>query len=152
MFLSEALIFSVIMFTVPYMVNSEKAGTIAWDISEAFVAWSCGMTALGYAKQYLNKNNRFRKLANEAIYPFYLLHQPVIVAVGYFIVRWDVAITWKVLSITIFSLLITIVMYWFLVRPFNAMRLIFGMKLIRKEKQLLKPVRIQGLITETVKK
>jgi peptidoglycan/LPS O-acetylase OafA/YrhL len=106
----------------------QKAGNLLWDMLEPFVAFSCGLTAIGFGKQYLTKNNRLRKLANEAIYPFYLLHQPVIVVVGYYMVKWDISILWKVVFITIASFAITIAIYWFLIRPFNFIRVIFGMK------------------------
>ena len=56
------------------------------------------MTAIGFAKQYLNRNSGLRRLANEAIYPFYLLHQPVIVVIGYFIIQWDIAVLGKLSS------------------------------------------------------
>jgi peptidoglycan/LPS O-acetylase OafA/YrhL len=134
LYLIETAIFTVMLLTLPYMVVSEKLGNLLWDVLEPFVAWSCGIAALGYAKQYLNKNNKFRHLANEAIYPFYLVHQPAIVVVGYYLIEWELSVFWKVILITTISLLITIAIYWILIRPFNVLRIIFGMK--RKVKQV----------------
>jgi len=131
------------LVTIPYMVNSEKAGNLIWDMLEPFVALSCGITAIGYAKQYLNTNNKLRKLANEAVYPFYLLHQPIIVVVGYFMVQWEIAIIWKVILITLTSFTLTVSIYWFLIRPFNVLRVIFGLKWLKKE--TLRPVFILPL-------
>lgn len=133
LFLAESVITTILMLTIPYLLNSEKASNVTWDVLEAFVAWSCSLTAIGYAKQYLNKNNKFRKLANEAIYPFYLLHQPIIVVAGYFMVQWDIAILWKVVLISFTSFTLTVGIYWFLIRPFNVLRFIFGMKWIKKQ-------------------
>lgn len=127
-FLTESLIATLVMFTVPYMVNSEKLANYIWDLSGYVLAWSSGLSAIGYAKQYLNKDNQFRKLANEAIYPFYLLHQPIIVILGSLIVELDIAIIWKVFAISISSFLLTIAVYWWLIKRFNLMRLMFGMK------------------------
>lgn len=132
LFLIESIIFSVMLVTIPYMVSSEKAGNLIWDILEPFVALSCGISAIGYANQYLNSNNKFRKLANEAIYPFYLLHQPIIVVMGYIMVQWDVAVLWKVVLITLSSFTLTMAIYWLLIRPFNILRFIFGMKWKKK--------------------
>jgi glucan biosynthesis protein C len=134
LFAIESVIVTVMLFTVPYMMPDEFWGNMAWDILEAFVGWSCGLTAIGYAKQYLTFDNKFRKLANEAIYPFYLLHQPVIVVMGYIVVKWDISILSKVILITTSSLSVTVVIYWFIIRPFNILRIIFGMKRLRKEK------------------
>jgi len=146
LFLIESVIVTVMMFTIPYMMHDEFWRNMTWDILEAFVGWSCGLTAIGYAKQYLTFDNKFRKIANEAIYPFYLLHQPVIVILGYIVVKWDISILWKVILITTSSLSVTVATYWFLVRPFNFLRIIFGMKRLKKEKMeaettfILKPV------------
>ncbi|MEZ5081924.1 MAG: acyltransferase [Bacteroidales bacterium] len=132
-FLVEALITTVVLVTVPYMIG-EKAGNLLWDTLEPFVAFSCGLTAIGFAKQYLTKNNKLRKLANEAIYPFYLLHQPLIVVVGYYMVQWNISVFAKVLFITLTSFTLTVAIYWYLIRPYNALRIIFGMKMNRIEK------------------
>ena len=74
LFLFESVLSTILLLTVPYIFNSENAMNLTWDILEAFVAWSCSLTAIGYAKQYLNFNNKFRKFVNEVIYFFYLLH------------------------------------------------------------------------------
>lgn len=133
LFCIESIVATIMLFTLPYMFSNEFMSDITWQISEAFVGWSCGLTAIGYAKQYLTADNKFRRLANEAIYPFYLIHQPVIVVMGYIIVQWDIAILWKVLLITFSSFIVTVSIYWLLVRPFNVLRVIFGMKRLRKE-------------------
>lgn len=134
LFLIESVMMGTLIVTIPYMVNNGKTGHMIWDILEPFVALSCGFAAIGFAKQHLNFNNSFRKLANEAIYPFYLLHQPIIVVVAYFIVQWEIAIIWKVLFITSTSFTMTVAIYWFLIRPFNVLRFIFGMKWQQKDR------------------
>lgn len=134
LFLAEAVTVSALMFTIPYMLESREAAENVWDILAISVAWSCGLAAIGFARQHLNRDSKFRKLANEAIYPFYLLHQPVIVTVGYYITRWEISVSWKVLAVTLLSFAISVSAYWFLVRPFNLMRVIFGMKSLPKMK------------------
>jgi glucans biosynthesis protein C len=135
LYLAETVAVTIIMFCVPSLAGSERTGEIIYDVSSIFVALTCGITALGFAKQYLNRDSKLRKLANEAIFPFYLLHQPVIVVVGYFIVSLDIAVIWKVVFITISSFTIITGLYWLLIRHLNFLRIIFGMKMIRKEKQ-----------------
>jgi hypothetical protein len=135
LYLAETIAVTTIMFKVPYITGSERTGEIIWDVSSIFVALTCGITALGFAKQYLNRDSKFRKLANEAIFPFYLLHQPVIVVVGYFIVGMHIPVLLKFALITLTSFSIVTGLYWLLIRRFNFLRLIFGMKMIRKVKQ-----------------
>ncbi len=136
LFLGEAIVVSVMLFTIPYMFESEQAGNTVWDILSIFVAWSCGVTAIGFARQHLNRNSRIRKLANEAIYPFYLLHQPLIVVTGSLVIQWEVPVLLKVLSVTLLSFIISVAIYWFMIRPFNVLRLVFGMKINLHDKYL----------------
>ena len=100
-----------------------------------FLAWSCGLAAIGYAKQYLNRDTRFRKVANEAIYPFYLLHQPVILILGFFLIKIEMPDFVRFLILTVSSFGISCALYWFLVKPFNVTRVVFGMKPVARSKR-----------------
>lgn len=133
-YLAEAIAFTIIMFNAEHMIKAENAAEITRDVSSVFLAWSCAITALGFAKQYFNRDSLIRKLANEAIYPFYLLHQPVIVVTGYFTIQLDVAVTWKVMIIMVASFIISAGIYWLIIRPFNLSRIIFGMKKLDKKR------------------
>jgi len=135
LYLAETVAVTIIMFRVPSLAGSEDAGETIWEVSSVVVALTCGITALGFAKQYLNRDSKFRKLANEAIFPFYLLHQPVIVVVGYLMVGLNIAVLLKFVFITLSSFTITAGLYWLLIRRVNLLRIIFGMKIMRKENQ-----------------
>jgi peptidoglycan/LPS O-acetylase OafA/YrhL len=65
--------------------------------------------------------------------PFYLLHQPVIIVIAYFVVQWDVGITLKLLAILGGSLLVTLGLIELLIRPFKVTRMLFGMKPRRRK-------------------
>jgi peptidoglycan/LPS O-acetylase OafA/YrhL len=108
---------------------------MVWGISSIFLAWSCGLAAIGYAKQYLNRNTLFRKVANEAIYPFYLLHQPVILILGFFLNKLGIPDLARFILLTSSSFVITCMLYWYFVRPFNFTRVIFGMKPVTRKKE-----------------
>jgi peptidoglycan/LPS O-acetylase OafA/YrhL len=60
--------------------------------------------------------------------PFYLLHQPVIIVVSYFVIQWDAGIPVKLLVIGISSLLITLGLVELLIRRINPVRTLFGME------------------------
>jgi hypothetical protein len=135
LYLAETVIITIIMFWLPSRAASESMGEIIWDVSSVYIALTCGLTALGFAKHHLNRDSKFRKLANEAIFPFYLLHQPVIVVVGYNVVSLPIPVLLKVVFIICSSFAITSGLYWVLIRRINFLRLIFGMKMIKKEKQ-----------------
>jgi peptidoglycan/LPS O-acetylase OafA/YrhL len=124
-YLVETLLSTILLFFIRYGI---EANQWIYELARITVAWSCGITAVAYAAVYLNKDSSFRKLANEAIYPFYLLHQPLIIVFGYYIIQWDVAVWIKVLSVTFTSFIASVFIYWYFIRPFSFTRVIFGMK------------------------
>jgi peptidoglycan/LPS O-acetylase OafA/YrhL len=128
LYLGEATFATVFMFSSPQLFESGPALDLAWGLSSIFLAWSCGLAAIGYARHYLNRDSRFRKLANEAIYPFYLLHQPVILIIGFFLIKLQMPDLIRLLLLSVSSFVISALLYWYLVRPFNLCRVIFGMK------------------------
>ena len=68
------------------------------------------------------------RYANEAVLPFYLLHEPVIVAAAWLIVRWHAPIAGKYAALVIVSFAVTLGLYETLVRRFRVTRFLFGMK------------------------
>ena len=94
----------------------------------ATIAWSCLLTFLGFASHHMNFSNHFQNYANKAVLPFYIMHQTIIVVIGYFIVDWNLAVFPKYLFMMATSLIIIMVLYEFLVRRVNFLRLLFGMK------------------------
>ena len=124
-FLVQAILASVVWFVSNYQWN------LPFFLNELItitVTWSCSVAVIAYAALGLNKDSLFRKRATEAIYPFYLLHQPVIILFGYCIIQWDVPVLWKAIYVLVFSFTASIGIYWIFIYPFNAMRILFGMK------------------------
>jgi peptidoglycan/LPS O-acetylase OafA/YrhL len=66
------------------------------------------------------------------VLPFYILHQTVLLTVGYFVVRWPIPDLLKWAIILVVSFAIIMALYEFLVRRINVLRFLFGMKLLRK--------------------
>ncbi|MBI5417664.1 acyltransferase family protein [Candidatus Poribacteria bacterium] len=91
-------------------------------------SWSWLITFIGFANHYLNFNNLFLKYANEAVLPFYILHQTVIVVIGYFIRNWNWAIFPKYLFLVTTSFIIIITLYEFAIKRVSILRYLFGMK------------------------
>jgi hypothetical protein len=66
--------------------------------------------------------------ANQAVLPFYLLHEPVIVAAAWVIVRWRAPIPMKYAVLVVVSFAGTLLLYDVLVRRLRVTRLLFGMR------------------------
>jgi peptidoglycan/LPS O-acetylase OafA/YrhL len=92
------------------------------------VAWSAFLTILGYAQLYFTKTPKWLSLSNELIYPFYIFHQTVIVVIGYYVITWQAPISLKVISLFALSFLVTSVICWFIIKPSNVLRFLFGLK------------------------
>lgn len=94
-----------------------------------FNAWFWVLAILGYGKKYLNIKTKFLDYANEAIYPFYILHQTFIVVITYYVVQVkNESILNKYLFVTFISFILTMGVYEFLIKPYNSVRFFFGMK------------------------
>lgn len=115
------------------------AGTIAMTVMlirgeyhDDWLGWFFIMAFLGFGLKCLNVNIPVLKYANEAVLPFYILHQTVLLSVGYFVVRWAIPDLLKWAIIVPISFAIIMSLYEFLVRRNNIMRFLFGMKLLPK--------------------
>src|SRR3990172_3515800 len=90
--------------------------------------WSCILAVLGYGMRYLTANHRLLAYANEGVLPFYILHQPVILILGYFIIPLSLSILAKYLIIAPLAFGITLGLYEYGIRRVNPVRRVFGLK------------------------
>jgi peptidoglycan/LPS O-acetylase OafA/YrhL len=97
---------------------------IAWTIT----SWSAVVFMLSLGAKYLNFSNRVLAYANEAVLPFYLLHQTIILCVGWFVIAWGIGILPKYIIIAAVSFVLIMALYELLIRPFNIVRFFFGMR------------------------
>jgi glucan biosynthesis protein C len=93
--------------------------------------WCWIVAFLGIGSRFLNYSNNFLRYANEAVLPFYILHQPIILSIGYFVVQWDLPIIAKYFIIASTSFMAIMVLYELLVRRINVLRFLFGMRLMK---------------------
>ena len=85
-------------------------GTIAvqaWAWAQA--ATSLGMRVRAFARP-------LPRIVSEAAMPFFVVHQPVIVAVAFVVVRWNAGIGAKLLAVFVVSLAISVALAWALAR------------------------------------
>lgn len=80
--------------------------------------------------------------ATEAVLPFYILHEPVVVVLAYVIVRWQVPLIVKYLAISLPALLLTLLLYELLIRRIAVLRFLFGMKPPAEPQRVLQPAHV----------
>jgi hypothetical protein len=78
--------------------------------------------------RFLDLTNRWLRYGQEAALPFFVLHQPVIIVIAFFVVQLDASILIKLPVIVISSFLVTLGLYDFIVQRIQPLRLVFGMK------------------------
>lgn len=68
--------------------------------------------------------------------PIYVLHQTVIVLLGFYVVEWPISATVKYLTISLISLAIIFGVYDLAVRRTTPTRFLFGMKQPERERRV----------------
>jgi surface polysaccharide O-acyltransferase-like enzyme len=97
-------------------------------LASSRVAWSGKSPAPGR----VNAVRRLGAYLNEAVLPFYVLHETVVVTIAYFILTWELAPGVQFLLISTASLVVTLLLYDFGVRRSPVTRLLFGLKPVRR--------------------
>jgi glucan biosynthesis protein C len=133
--LALTAILLAILFPLYMMIGNPAYGTAQYALLLSLFslwAWCWVLMIMGFGFKHLNFSTPVLGHANEAVLPFYILHQPVLLCVGYFVVRWAVPDLQKWLIIFPTSFVIIVALYEFLVRRFNVMRVLFGMKPLKQ--------------------
>jgi len=113
--------------TILYLVTQDHRDIVVWFMILVF---------LGFARQHLNFPSSALEYANQTVLPFYILHQPVLLCIGFFVVQLQIPDLIKYLAIACTSFLLTLGFYEFLVWRSNLMRFLFGMKAVQHHTQL----------------
>ena len=95
-------------------------------------SWCWILSFLGFGFKYLTESKPILARLNEAVLPFYILHQTVLLSIGYFVTRWNLPDPAKFALIGSSSFIVIIVVYEYLIRHWNLMRVLFGMKVKAK--------------------
>jgi glucans biosynthesis protein C len=104
------------------------------------LAWAYILTLLGFGMRYLTANHPLLAYANEAVLPVYILHQPVILLIGYFVVPLALPIAVKYLIIAPLAFGLTLGLYEYGIRRWNVVRRVFGLK--PRDVEQYRPTRI----------
>ncbi len=96
-------------------------------------AWCVLLAIFGYGYRYLNFSNRFLTYANEAVYPFYMLHQTVIVLLAYPLVHMALPMWVKFAYLVVATFGICLVLYHCFIKRVPVLRFFFGMKILERK-------------------
>lgn len=99
-----------------------------WWALIVICGWCWTAVALYMGMRFLNFSNRFLRYGQEAIVPFFVVHQPVIIVVSYYVVQWNMGLRLKLLVVTAGSFAISLGLYQLVIRHVGVLRTAFGMK------------------------
>jgi len=126
--LTAIIAFPLLMF-IDYGLGEFHRKTIIVAILKVVNMWAWILAFITYAATYLNKKSRKLSYANQAVYPFYILHQTVIVILGYYLKDLDLGFAVKFSMMIIGTFGISWLIYEFGIRRFTWIRPLFGMKM-----------------------
>ena len=106
------------------------AGVTDWiyTLLSFISAWSWLFAILGFSMKYLAFDRPSLRSANEGVMPFYILHQTVLLCIGYFVMTWAIHDAAKWVMVFVSSFIVITALYMLFIRKFEVLRFIFGMK------------------------
>jgi peptidoglycan/LPS O-acetylase OafA/YrhL len=133
--LGLAILTSLIFFALgalevglEWMENPDEPGFYlvwtTWSVNGW--CWSIFMLYMGI--RFLDFKNKWLEYGQEMILPFFVLHQPVIIAIAFFVVQWELGITLKLLIVVFSSFVITVGIYEIILKRIGIVRRALGMK------------------------
>jgi glucans biosynthesis protein C len=90
--------------------------------------WAWIITIFAFSAQYFNRPSRTLSYCNQAVYPFYILHQTITVIIGYFIYDNTWPFVTKFFTMAFGTFAISWILYEFLIRRIRFMWPLFGLK------------------------
>jgi peptidoglycan/LPS O-acetylase OafA/YrhL len=88
--------------------------------------WTAFMLFVGM--RYLDQDSKALRYGQETLLPFFLLHQPAILVVAYFVVQWEASIAIKLLVVVIGAFTLSIGLTELVIKRVGILRILFGMK------------------------
>jgi peptidoglycan/LPS O-acetylase OafA/YrhL len=89
--------------------------------------WCWGVVMLYVGMRFLDFSNAWTRYGQQAIVPFYLVHQPVIFFFAFYIVQWQAGVIVKLPALVVASFVVSLGLCE-LIRHVGPLRVLFGMK------------------------
>ncbi|MCA1040086.1 acyltransferase family protein [Bacillus infantis] len=123
-----------------FLIGFPMHGTAFYifTILRVLLVWNTLLFVFFLGDKYLNFTNRTLNYANEASMPFYILHQPFIIVLGFMIVQVNWMVPYKFIFLAAVSFAVIMALYHVIIRRFNILRIAFGLRKQQKPPSLQK--------------
>lgn len=132
-----ALAFALIVFVVYSVARHDLPDEIPYWHEVLIVTlrnvyiWAALLAILGWAHALLNRPFAWLPRANEAVYPWYMLHQSLIVLIAYWLVPLKLGGFWECLLVIAGTVGACWVLHEGVIRRIDLLRPLFGLKRLR---------------------
>ena len=116
------------MFSPSRLVFPAWIGDWIYTLLSFFSAWSWLFAILGFGMRFLAFDRPLLRYANEGVLPFFILHQTVLLSIGYFIMTWEIHDFLKWAIVFTSSFIVILALYTLIIRKLDLFRFLFGMK------------------------
>ncbi|WP_199912678.1 acyltransferase family protein [Muricauda brasiliensis] len=135
---SKAIILGIIGFASQAFIWLFLEDGYVVHFTEAFLKvvniWSWILVLFAYASEYLNKPSKGLAYSNRAVYPFYILHQTVTVAIAYYLMDLSWGLFPKALVLVVGTFGISWLIYDLIILRIPILHPLFGLKKKRPAK------------------
>ena len=116
--------------------DSPAWAVVATRLLSGLNTWLWILTVLGWSATLLDRPFRWLPYATEAVLPWYVLHQSLIVAAAYVLVPMKIGAFLEPLVVIAATVLGSALLHEFVIRRSRTMRLLFGMKLLASTRRM----------------
>lgn len=109
-------------------VTEVTPGGILMTVLRSASEWLLVVGVMNVGLQFFAFSNNLLQYLNEAAYPLYVIHMPVLILVGLFIINWDIPRLAMLVIIVLAGLALTLGIYEFVIKRIGVLRLLFGLK------------------------
>lgn len=106
LFLMSLFLVSLCALTILYYSYSYYGNGLA-----NFVAWIGSCALISFTRKYFNKSSGLLTYFNKASFPIYILHQTILVIIGYYVLLYIEGLFLQVILIMLASFLLTLCLY-----------------------------------------
>jgi len=123
----------IIFYQMVWLTMSEQTdknllliGTLVYSLDR--LVWVLAILAIGF--RFLNNNSSKLQYLSEAVYPFYILHQTIIIVIGFEIAQYHLGGIYEVCVILFFTSLFCFIGFE-IIHRIDWIRPLFGLKMIK---------------------
>ncbi len=95
-------------------------------------SWCWSLFVLFVGMRFLDFSSRWLQYSQDAIVPFYVVQQPVIIVIAFFVVQWEATLLIKLLAVVLSAFVVSIGLYELIIKRVGLLRNAFGMKATRR--------------------